>query len=851
MATSEPQRHFWDIPLDELQRQLNTSPTGLTSAEATARLRQYGPNSLARESRFAVLFEFLRFFLNPLVAILLVASIIAYITGDHTDALIIIVIVLISAVLDFFQQFQAQHAMAKLRKEVATTAEVLRDGRAQEIPIAQLAPGDIITLNAGDLVPADARLLSVNDLHVRESSLTGESLPTEKSADDLPAGIHGLADAANAVFLGTSVQTGIATAMVAHTGSKTQFGDIAARLAQHPPETEFDQGIRKFGVMLTRVIFLLVLFVFLVNSVVKTAVFHAPSSLLESFLFAVALAVGLTPELLPMIISITLTQGARRMATKKVIVKQLAAIENFGSIEILCSDKTGTLTNGEIVLDKHVDFTGADTERTLQLIYLNSYFEAGIKNPLDDAVLAHTHPTLSDYSKVAEIPFDFTRKRLSVVVLHDHERQLITKGAAERIFEICTTVEVNGQVLPLDDAHKKTAMDTYLSFSREGYRMLGVASRVVPEQPAYSVADERDMTLVGFAAFMDPPKDGVKDTLDELARDGILVVVMTGDNQYVAEKVARDVGLHPPAILVAEQIDTMDDAALAFQAEHGAIFAHVSPEQKNRVITALKARGRVVGFLGDGINDAPSLHAADVGISVMNGTDVAKEAASIILLENNLHVLHEGVIEGRRSFANIMKYITMGTSSNFGNMFSMAAACLFLPFLPMLPTQILLNNLLYDISQISIPTDNVDEELLHKPKRWNIDFIRQFMLIIGPISSIYDFLTFAILLWGFKADERLFHTGWFVESLATQTLVVFIIRTAANPLKSRPSAQLIGTVLFIVILAIVIPYTHIGQLLGFIAMPPHLLLAIAGLTLTYLVLVQFVKQWFYRKHSLI
>ena len=846
-------QHFWDMPLQDLLTQLGTSPQGLTSEEAARRLRQYGPNTLRPESRFAGLLQFLRMFANPLVLILLFASGLSLATGARIEASIIIVIVLVSVLLNYYQEYQARHAVEKLRQSVASTAEVLRDGTAQELPVTALAPGDIIKLNAGDLVPADARLLEATDLNVRESALTGESMPAGKESVDLTGSTHSLTDATNCVFLGTSVQTGFATALVVQTGAHTAFGDIAVRLAARAPETEFDRGIRKFGLLITRLILLLVVFVFLVNAakyVLFPSVNYTTSFLLDSFLFAVALAVGLTPELLPVITSVTLAQGARRMAAKKVIVKQLASIENFGSMEILCSDKTGTLTEGEIVLDKHVDVQGSETERVLQLIYLNSYFEAGIKSPLDDAILKHEHPAIQSYAKIDEIPFDFSRKRLSVVVQQGDERTLITKGAAENVFAVCTTVDIGGAAQPFDTAQQQAASATYQQLSSEGYRVLGVAIRTLPAQQSYGVGDEHDMMLVGFAAFLDPPKPGVGDTLTKLKEAGVSIVILTGDNKYVTLKVAHDVGLDVSRIFTAEEIDAMADAALAQQALQGAIFAHVSPEQKNRVITALKAHGHVVGFLGDGINDAPSLHAADIGISVVNGVDVAKSAASIILLEKNLDVLHDGVIEGRRSFANIMKYITMGTSSNFGNMFSMAGASIFLPFLPMLPTQILLNNLLYDFSQLSIPTDNVDPQLLMTPKRWNIDFIRQFMLIIGPLSSIYDFLTFGILLYFFKADQTLFHTGWFVESIATQTLVIFVIRTATNPLRSRPSNSLIGAMFGIVALAILIPYTYLGRLLGFTAIPPLLLGVIALLSITYLALVQAVKAWFYRKHAL-
>ena len=837
---------FWDRPLAGLLDALGTTPAGLTSDEAQRRLRLYGRNVLAQESRFAALIGFLRFFANPLVVILLVASVISITLGGQVGGLIIIAMVLLSVLLNFFMEFQARHAVEAIRRQVATTAAVVRDGQEQELPIADLVPGDIVKLNAGDLVPADARLLDVKDLQVRESALTGESLPIEKIAAELPQGTHGVTEASNSVFLGTAVQTGIGTAVIVSTGRETAFGAIAQRLAARPPETEFGRGIRHFGLMITRVIMALVLFVLLVNILL-----HRP--LLESFLFAIALAVGMTPEMMPTIITVTLAQGARRMTRKKVLVKQLAAIEDFGSVEILCCDKTGTLTEGEIVLDRHVDVEGKDDDNVLRLVYLNSYFEAGIKSPLDAAILRHEHPAIVEYEKVDEIPFDFHRKRLSVVVRRAGEHLLVTKGEAEGIFAVCTTVAVDGSAQPLDETRRALAEATFRKLSADGYRTLGVASRTVDTRDVYQADAEREMTLVGFAAFLDPPKEGVPAVLEALKANGVRVVVMTGDNQYVTQKVARDVGLAADLVVTGSRVDTMDDASLAYQAEQAAIFARVSPEQKNRVILALQARGHVVGFMGDGINDAPSLHTADVGISVVNGVEVAKDAAKIILLEKDLAVLNDGIIEGRRCFANIMKYIVMGTSSNFGNMFSMAAASLFLPFLPMLPTQILLNNFLYDVSQTSIPTDNVDAALLHRPKRWQIGFIRQFMMIIGPISSIYDFLTFALLLRVFQASTNpaLFHTGWFVESLATQTLVVFVIRTAGNPFKSRPSWPLLIAVLSVVVIATGLPYSSLRDPLGFTPLPLPLMATIALLTVTYLALVQVVKTWFYRRHALL
>jgi Mg2+-importing ATPase len=844
--SAKPLDDFWDPSLQEIFQRLQATPAGLAADEAGRRLRLYGTNSLAPESRFALLISLLSFFSNPLVIILVAAASVSFALGEHVGAAIIIAIVLFSVLLNFLMEFQAHHAVDEIRKQIAITAIVIRDRQEQEVTVTDLVPGDVIRLKAGDLVPADARLLNARDLQVRESALTGESLPVEKTAIELAIKKRGIADASNSIFLGTSVQTGIGTAVVVRTGRDTACGEIARRLAKRPPETEFARGTRHFGVMLTRVTLLLVLFVLLVN-----IVFHRP--VLESFLFAVALAVGMTPEMMPMIITVTLAQGATRMTRKKVLVKQLAAIEDFGSIDILCTDKTGTLTEGDIVLDRHVDCLGKPDEDVLRYIYLNSHFQAGIKSPLDDAILKHKPPCILGYDKVDEIPFDFNRRRLSVVVRNADDYLLITKGEAQSIFAICEAVIVDGVSQPFDDSRRAEAESTFRKLGADGYRALGVAVLSVEKKDVYTVVDEHAMTLAGFAAFLDPPKEGVFSALQTLKQNGISVVIMTGDNQYVTQKIAHDIGLDAELILVGSQIDTMDDAAVAYQAAKGAIFARMSPEQKNRVIIALKRRGHVVGYMGDGINDAPSLHTADVGISVMNGVNVAKDAAKIILLEKELTVVNDGILEGRRSFANIMKYIIMGPSSNFGNMFSMAAASLFLPFLPMLPSQILLNNLLYDVSQVTIPTDNVDSAMKRQPRRWQIGFIQQFMVIIGPISSIYDFLTFAVLLWVFHAstNETLFHTGWFVESLATQTLVVFVIRTAANPLKSRPSWPLLISVLAVVVIATVLPYTPLGRFFRFTPLPLSLLGAIALLAITYLILVQLVKSWFYRRHALL
>lgn len=846
LVEGPPAGRFWEKPLAELIAISGNPEVGLGDAEAEALLRRYGPNVLAPEPRLAGLKNFLRLLGNPLILVLLGASAISLALGDRAGGLIIIAMVLLSVLLNFVMEFRARHAIEAIRLQTATLASVRRGGEVHDVPAAELVPGDVIELHAGDLIPADARLLQTKDLHVRESALTGESLPVGKQAGDLEPGGHELAEATNSVFMGTAVQSGMGRALVVRTGARTAFGEIGASLAARPPETELDQGLRRFGMMIMRIIMGLVLFVLIVNILSRRP-------LLDSFLFAIALAVGMTPELMPMIVTVTLAQAARRMMRRKVLVKQLAAIENFGSIEILCSDKTGTLTEGEIILDRHVDIAGNEDPRVLEYIYVNSALQGGIRSPLDDAVLRHVTLSTAAYRKVDEIPFDFARRRLSVVVARNGEYRLLTKGESESVMTACTQVLEDGVVRPFDAERRDRATATATALGESGFRTLGVALRAVPQRESYETETETDMTFAGFAAFFDPPRDDAAPALKALRHNRITVTLMTGDNLHVTRKVAADVGLVTPNFLTGDEIDGLDDAALAVQAERGATFVRVTPEQKNRIILALKARGRVVGYLGDGINDAPSLHSADVGISVMNGVEVAKDAAKIILLEKDLSVLNEGVLEGRRCYANVMKYIIMGTSSNFGNMFSMAAASIFLPFLPMLPRQVLLNNLLYDFSQVTLPADNVDAPLMRRPKRWRISFIRQFMLIVGPISSLYDFIIFAVLLWGFDAwhHPALFQTGWFVESLATQTLVVFVIRTAGNPLRSRPSPWLALTVCLIVAVAVALPWTPLAGALGFTPPPPILLLIIAALAATYLLLVQAVKFRFYRRHALL
>ena len=813
----------------------DASPTamdGLTSAEAAARLAEVGPNEPAPRRGRSRLVELVLLFANPLVVILLIAGVISATLGEHVNAALIIAMVALSVIINFVQTYRSQHAVERLRAGVAPTATVRRDGVFGELPRREVVPGDVVRLSAGDLVPADARLLEARDLHVQEAALTGESMPVEK---EVARGGAGDEAGRGAVSLGTSVVSGTATALVVATGPRTAFGEIATRLVAHPPETEFERGLRRFGNLIMRAVFFLVLFIVVVNLAL-----HRPA--FESLLFAVALAVGLTPEFLPMITAVTLTRGAVRMARQQVIVKHLSAIQNFGSIDILCSDKTGTLTAGEMAFECALDAFGAPSAEALRLAHLNSHFETGIRSPLDRAILACAGMDAGGYDKRDELPFDFERRRSSVVVERAGALTLISKGAPEGILAVASACAAGGAVVALDDAGRARCHAVFAELCGRGFRVLAVAHRALAPAGAWSVADERELTLAGFVAFADPPLDDARDAIAALARDGVEVKILTGDNELVARHVCAEVGLDVSDLVLGSDLERMGDAALAHVAEKASVFARVSPAQKNRILLALKQRSHVVGFLGDGINDAPSLHAADVGISVARAVDVARDAADIILLEPGLRVLHNGILEGRKAFGNVMKYLLMGTSSNFGNMFCMAAASLFLPFLPMLPTQILLNNFLYDLAQVTIPTDRVDDSYIRRPQRWDIRVIRNFMLSIGPFSSIFDFLTFFVLLRVFHAGERLFHTGWFVESLATQTLVLFVIRTAGNPLRSRPSLPLAVTTLVIVAVAAALPFSPLAPLLGFTPLPAAFFAFVGGVTLTYLLLVEVVKR---------
>ncbi len=844
--TTPPSRKetvFWQQSVPELLKQLEATPAGLATSEAADRLQRVGANVLRPQRKRALVLQFLSRFKNPLVIILLIASAVSALTGDVTSFLIIGAIVIMSVTLDFIQEHRAGKAAEELRQSVAIRVQALRGGKSIEIPAEILVPGDVAVLSAGCLIPGDGRVLEAKDFFVKQALLTGESYPVEKFPRDLPDAGQDMADAVNAVFMGTTVVSGSATVLICRTGPDTALGAISDTLTTKAPPTAFEHGTQRFGLLIMRLTILLVLFVLLAN-----AYFHRPW--LESFLFAVALAVGLTPELLPMVVSVTLARGALRMAKKKVIVKRLESIHNLGSMDVLCTDKTGTLTEAHIHLERHVDGLGRDSSRVLELAYLNSFFESGLRSPMDDAILEHKEIEAATWKKIDEVPFDFERRRVSVIVDNGQKRLLVIKGAPEDILRLSTHYEENGEtdLKELNESALARIETIAETFAKEGFRVLGVAWKQVAETEHHAVIDdETALVFAGFAAFLDPPKKSAQEALAKLTHAGVAVKVVTGDNELVTRHICEQLGLPITGILTGAQMQAMDDHALAAVVENVNLFCRVNPGQKNRVILALKQRGRVVGYMGDGINDAPSLHSADVGISVDSAVDVAKSAAEMILLEQDLNVLHEGVVEGRRTFGNIMKYIMMVTSSNFGNMFSMAGATLFLPFLPMLPVQILLNNLLYDVSEIPIPLDSVDEEYLTQPRHWNMNFIRNFMLSVGPVSSAFDFLTFYLMLHLFHAGEKLFHTGWFIESMTTQVLVIFIIRTRRSPFKSRPNTWLTLCSLSAVVLATALPFTPLGRYFGFVPPPLSFYAILAGLVFFYLFAVEKIKQWFFRR----
>ena len=825
-------RAFWCTPAAALLTALDTSRTGLTQREAEARMGRFGPNRFDAAHGRPLLTKLTTRLLNPLIAILIVAAAVSGISGDLGSFLIIIAVISFSLMLDVVQEHRAEQAADALRRSVAVRADVLRDGTSAAVPVSTLVPGDIVMLRMGDLVPADGILLEGQALQVNESLMTGEPFPASKSEEPCTAVLP--AEARNALFAGTSVIAGRGTMLVVETGSRTRFGAIATALAAGVPPTALESGVRRLGYLIVRLTLFLTLFVLLAH----LAAGRPP---LQSFLFAVALAVGLTPELLPMVMTVTLARGAQRMAARQVIVRRLSAIHDFGAMDVLCVDKTGTLTEAKITLAMHIDSEGRPHEPLLEYAYINARFQSGVRSPLDEAILqAGQGVDASSWTRKDELAFDFSRRCLSVSATRDHETRLITKGAPEAILARAVAVEVDGLARPLDESRRRRIEALQEHYNREGYRLLAVAVKILPVgQGSLTREDESDLTLIGFCVFTDPVKTDAAAAVADLTALGVNLKIISGDQPGVVQHVAAAVGLPSDRVLTGADIAGLTDSGLSAQIEGISLFARVDPEQKKRVIEALRLHGHVVGFLGDGVNDAPAIRAAHVGLSVDGATEVARAAADMILLAADLAVLAAGVREGRRTLANILKYVRMGTSSNFGNMLSMALASVVLPFLPLLPFQILLNNLLYDLSEIGIPFDDVDNEDVTSPHTWNMSDILQFTLIMGAISSLFDAATFLVLVKGFQADETLFQTGWFLESITTQILVIFLIRSSRLPWRtSRPNAVLAATSLGALAAAIFVVVGPYRAWFGFTDLTWPVAAMIAGVTIAYLMVAE-------------
>lgn len=842
---------------EQVLQKLNTSLKGLSPDEVEDRIDNFGTNVVAKEKKETWLTAVWENIKNPLIILLIVLGIISYFTGDKRATIMIGLMVVLGVTLRYFQETRATNAAEKLKKMVSTTATVMREGVYKEIPLEEIVPGDIIHLSAGDMVPADVRLLSARDLFLNQSALTGESLPVEKIAEVAPGNATNPLEVRNLCFMGCNIESGTGTAVVIHTGSQTYFGSLAKTILEPKLQTDFDKGINSFTWLMIGFMLVLVPLVFLFNWISK-------GEWLDAFLFALAVAVGLTPQMLPAIVTVNLSKGALTMAKQKVIVKRLNSIQNFGAMDILCTDKTGTITRAKIILEKHLDVSGDENDEILYYAYLNSFYQTGLKNLMDEAVIEHVNEIKdfkdpAKYTKVDEIPFDFHRRRMSVIVEDDMKnRRLICKGAVEEIFNLCTHVKTNGEVLPRYSKYDQRRQELIDELNEDGFRVVALAYKNLPSDvanPTYTIRDETNMVLLGFLAFLDPPKESAEEAIEKLKELNVQIKILTGDNDLVTKTICRQVGLSVDHILLGSDIDKMTEEQLGIEAEKVTVFAKLSPLHKEKVIHALQRKKHVVGFMGDGINDAPALKAADVGISVDTAVDIAKESSDIILLEQNLLVLTEGVRAGRKVFGNIIKYIKMAASSNFGNMFSVLGASIMLPFVPMLPIQVLTNNLLYDFSQTTIPTDEVDREWIIKPRRWEIGEIRRFILFIGPISSIFDYLTYFLMMFVFKTtlagptfNPALFHTGWFVESLFTQTLIIHVIRTNKIPfIQSRASNALLLSSLVIIGIGAYLPYSPLAPALGFTPLPPIYWLYLLGMLIGYVILTQIVKTWFYRK----
>jgi len=830
---------FWSIPVPELLKSLQTTEGGLTTKEAKIRLKTYGENRLKPQKRSDAFSLLIGQFKSPIIIILLFATGLSLFLHNVVDASIILAIVIISGLLGFWQEHGASNAVEKLLAIVQIKASVFRDGNKQEIPVEDVIPGDIVILSAGDIVPGDCLLVESKDLFVDEAMLTGETFPIEKTvsvlAEDTP-----LAKRTNAVWMGTHIVSGSAKALVTLTGKNSEFGKVSERLKLKPPETEFEHGIRRFGYFLGEVTLILVVIIFAIN-----VYLHRP--VLESFLFSLALAVGLTPQLLPAIISINLAHGAKKMAQKKVIVKRLSSIENFGSMNVICSDKTGTLTEGTVKVESALDVNGEASEKVFLFAYLNAFYETGFTNPIDVAILNYRKIDLSEYRKHDEIPYDFLRKRLSISVIHGNTHLMLTKGALTNILEVCSSVETK-EGTKADLASLKDKIQKHFEeFSNNGFRTLGIAYKNMPEDSLINKSDEKDMTFIGFLTLFDPPKANIIDTIASLKNLGVSLKIITGDNHLVAASISKKMGLSDTKIITGPEMRQMSDSALLRSVGTVDVFAEIEPNQKERIIIAMRKAGNVVGYIGDGINDASALHAADVGISVDTAADVAKDAADIVLLEKDLGVLVEGVREGRTTFANTLKYVFMATSANFGNMFSMAGVSLFIPFLPLLPKQILLTNLMTDFPEMTIATDSVDEEMIDYPRRWDIKAIRKFMITFGLVSSVFDYITFGLLLLVLHANEGQFRTGWFLESVISASMIVLVIRSRKPFFRSKPGKYLLIATLSIAVITLIFPFTPIGNVFGFSPLTLSTYLLLLLIVVIYIFAAEITKRIFYKK----
>ena len=830
---------FWSISVKELYKSLQATANGLTNVEAKKRLASYGVNSLKPQKRSDAFTLLISQFKSPIILILLFATGLSLFLHNLVDASIILAIVVISGLLGFWQEYSASNAVAKLLAIVQIKSSVVRGGKDQEVHIEEIVPGDVVMLNAGDIVPGDCLLIESKDMFVDEAMLTGETYPVEKDVALLPADTA-LSQRTNTVWMGTHIVSGNAKALVIFTGKNTEFGKVSERLKLKEPETEFERGIRRFGYFLGEVTMVLVILIFAIN-----VYLHRP--VLESFLFSLALAVGLTPQLLPAIISINLAHGAKKMAQKKVIVKRLASIENFGSMNIICSDKTGTLTEGTVQVKSTLDVNGDESEKVFLFAYLNAFYESGFTNPIDQAILNNRKLDLSEYKKQDEIPYDFIRKRLSIVVTRGDAHLMVSKGALSNILDVCSTVEAREGSIVAIATMQDQIQKQFAAFSDQGFRTLGVAYKNMPSGPIINKSDEVGMTFLGFLILFDPPKANITETISNLKKLGVSLKIITGDNHLVAASLSKKMGLSDNNVITGPELLKMSDSALLRRVGKVDVFAEIEPNQKERIIIAMRKAGNVVGYMGDGINDASALHAADVGISVDTAADVAKDAADIVLLEKDLGVLVEGVKEGRTTFANTLKYVFMATSANFGNMFSMAGVSLFIPFLPLLPKQILLTNLLTDFPEMTIATDNVDDEMVDHPRRWDIKAIRKFMITFGLVSSVFDYLTFGLLLLVLRANESQFRTGWFLESVISASMIVLVIRSRKPFFRSRPGKYLLIATLLIAVITLIFPFTPLGIVFGFSPLTLTTYLLLLLIVVVYIIAAEITKTIFYKK----